>query len=102
MPTLELLVLAGGGRVGWAGEGSPVSVDDPNITHEVMDRPTMPASPRASREYVQPQWLFDCINSRALVPPQAYMPGVKCPPHLSPFQVRACLSEGIQASVTHT
>ncbi|KAL1521139.1 hypothetical protein AB1Y20_022693 [Prymnesium parvum] len=84
--SLELLVLACGGRVGWEGEVSPFGAEDPTITHQVMDRPQIPGTPVASREYVQPQWVFDCINARSLLPPQRYKPGVKCPAHLSPFQ----------------
>jgi len=83
--TLEFLILATGGRVGWEGETSPLSHDDESITHQVIDRPQMLGSPVASREYIQPQWVFDCINARKLLPPQRYRVGVKCPPHLSPF-----------------
>lgn len=58
--------------------------DAENITHFVVDRPKFN---RDSRRYeaIQPQWIFDCINSQLLLPVQRYKPGVELPPHLSPF-----------------
>eukprot|EP00808_Paulinella_micropora_P001214 g35399.t1 len=57
---------------------------DELFTHHVVDRPHQ-QSRMLSREYIQPQWVFDSFNSRALLPTLPYAPGLKPPPHLSPF-----------------
>lgn len=38
-----------------------------------------------SVEYVQPQWVYDSLNFRVVLPTDAYSPGAKPPPHVSPF-----------------
>lgn len=54
------------------------------ITHQVVDRP-MVGKLDSTREYVQPQWIVDSLNSLFLLPTQPYRAGVPPPPHLSPF-----------------
>jgi pescadillo len=83
---LQLCVIALGGQIGWEGQTSPFKSTDPTITHHVIDRPLMKgAKTEQGREYVQPQWVFDSINSQILLPTNKYTPGSKLPPHLSPF-----------------
>lgn len=59
-------------------------LDLSNITHQIVDRPKV-ASKVAGRTYVQPQWVFDCINKSELLPVSQYAPGETLPPHLSPW-----------------
>ncbi|KAF2501651.1 hypothetical protein BU16DRAFT_546797 [Lophium mytilinum] len=86
---------------------------DPAITHQIVDRPplpreSLPAAPDAApategegagakpavgwpratvpgRTYVQPQWVWDCVNLGKLQRPDLYSPGATLPPHLSPW-----------------
>mmetsp|Transcript_29075 Transcript_29075/g.42449 ORF Transcript_29075/g.42449 Transcript_29075/m.42449 type:complete len:671 (-) Transcript_29075:393-2405(-) len=85
---LELICLSYGGKVGWEGEDSPISVKDASITHHIVDRPKLPSSYNglpSSREYVQPQWILDCANFHFLLPCARYGIGTELPPHLSPW-----------------
>jgi pescadillo protein len=73
--SLELVIRGCGGTV--------VEEDSPQVTHQIVDRPSL--EQRTDRELVQPQWVFDCLNFRLLLPLQTYRPAQKLPPHLSPF-----------------
>lgn len=106
-PTLEFVIRSFGGQAGWdatLGAGSPYTIDDPRITHHVIDRPVPVASTSkgsalsnalivpglngaaaGKRAYIQPQWVVDCINLRKILPTDQYAPGKVLPPHLSPF-----------------
>lgn len=67
---------------------SPIAVHDSSITHHIIDRPKLPVSFNAypkSREYVQPQWIFDSSNFRFMLPVKKYSVGAALPPHLSPW-----------------
>ena len=52
-----------------------------------MDRPLDASvlAKNANREYVQPQYVIDCINNVYLLPTSQYRPGIPPPAHLSPF-----------------
>lgn len=107
LPLEFLLKSFGCKRVGWdavLGEGAYVSDEhDPAITHQIVDRPPimtntedadgdaeMNGVPKRGgrvpgRTYVQPQWVWDCVNEGKLLRPDLYAPGATLPPHLSPW-----------------
>lgn len=80
---VSLVIECGGGRV--VTEYAPS-----RITHIVIDRPSLPPgwTKEDHIEYVQPQYLFDCLNARLLLPVTGgYRMGEDLPPHVSPFTV---------------
>merc|ERR1712088_326274 len=55
-------------------------------THQICDRPRDTLKMQhIGRDYVQPQWIFDSVNHRQLLPVHKYFLGEMLPPHLSPF-----------------
>ncbi|KAJ0966309.1 hypothetical protein J5N97_027447 [Dioscorea zingiberensis] len=82
--SLLFIIPAFGGVVSWDGDGSPFNESDEDITYQIVDRPVQ-GHLFLSREYVQPQWVFDCVNARMILPTEAYSVGRVPPPHLSPF-----------------
>jgi len=87
---LEIIILSNGGELSWEGRYAPYPENDPRITHVIMDRDEIPedslaAAKGATRDFVQPQWVFDCANEQMLIPTDKYAPGRQPPPHLSPF-----------------
>lgn len=107
---LEFILRAFGcKRIGWdsvLGEGAFTNDEsDSSITHHIIDRPVVQAATSEEgdgednqtvqkvgpnqrypgRIYVQPQWVWDCVNDEELKSPELYAPGAALPPHLSPF-----------------
>lgn len=111
---IEFLLRAFGcNRIAWdavLGEGAYTHDEgDPRITHQIVDRPPPLQAAFLSgsetpdetgnrptavvrtgtyvpgRTYIQPQWLWDCINEGRLLRPDLYSPGATLPPHLSPW-----------------
>ncbi|KAL0672971.1 hypothetical protein Bca4012_000952 [Brassica carinata] len=82
--SLLFVLPAFGGTVSWEGEGAPFKEDDESITHHIIDKPSA-GHMYLSREYVQPQWIYDCVNARVILPTEKYLVGRIPPPHLSPF-----------------
>ncbi|KAI8609598.1 Pescadillo N-terminus-domain-containing protein [Chytriomyces sp. MP71] len=87
--SLEFVIKAFGGRVGWpatSGAGASVAETDGSVTHQIVDRPLGAGETRHSqREYVQPQWVYDCVNAGRLIKTKGYHVGEMLPAHLSPF-----------------
>ncbi|KAM9330794.1 pescadillo homolog [Gastrophryne carolinensis] len=84
---LAFVIRSFGGEVSWDSTlciGSTYDSSDSTITHHIVDRPSLQTQ-IINRYYVQPQWVFDCVNARLLLPVEDYFPGVILPPHLSPF-----------------
>lgn len=112
---LEFILRAFGcKRVSWdatLGDGAFThDENDPSITHQIVDRPPLAQASSAQgptvaksssngevterirkggrvpgRTYIQPQWVWDCINEGNLLRPDLYAPGATLPPHLSPW-----------------
>lgn len=96
-----LAILSSGGVYGDDSSNSAFEEDDPRITHYIVDRPFESLDIKKNKEYIQPQWIFDCINSNSILSTDNYGPqrkitvadskGVKqtvlskLPPHVSPF-----------------
>lgn len=84
---LVFLIRCLGGKVSWDKvlfAGATFDEDDETITHQIVDRPSL-SKQYISRDYIQPQWVFDCVNQRILIPTNKYFIGAVLPPHLSPF-----------------
>ncbi|CAK9212381.1 unnamed protein product [Sphagnum troendelagicum] len=82
--SLLFVIRAFGGTASWEGEGAPFDESDESITHQIVDRPTK-GHRFLSRDYLQPQWVYDCSNTRVILPGDLYLLGRVLPPHLSPF-----------------
>ncbi|PIA15328.1 hypothetical protein COEREDRAFT_82084, partial [Coemansia reversa NRRL 1564] len=85
--SLEFIIRAFGGRLGWdssSGGGSPYTENDHAISIQIVDRPVQ-GHRFLDRIYVQPQWIYDSINANRLLNTQDYLVGEQLPPHLSPF-----------------
>lgn len=84
---LVFIIRCFGGEVSWDKDhfvGATFDESDESIAYQIVDRPSMDKQ-YLSRYYVQPQWVFDSVNARILLPINKYLMGAILPPHLSPF-----------------
>ncbi|KAM9360234.1 pescadillo [Symphorus nematophorus] len=85
--SLAFVIRCFGGEVSWDKSvciGSTYEVTDETITHHIVDRPNIDKQ-YINRYYIQPQWVYDCVNAKIRLPVEDYFLGVTLPPHLSPF-----------------
>ena len=97
-----LVILSCGGVYGDNSDESSFAENDSKITHYVVDRPYENLNIIKNKEYIQPQWIFDCLNAAEILPTSDYGPQKKItikdkvtkqmrteisklPPHMSPF-----------------
>lgn len=84
---LVFIIRCFGGECSWDKDhfvGATFEESDESIAYQIVDRPSMEKQ-YLSRYYIQPQWVFDSVNSRSLLPINKYLMGAILPPHLSPF-----------------
>lgn len=84
---LVFIIRCFGGDVSWDKTlfvGSTFDETDETISHQIVDRPSIDKQ-YISRYYMQPQWVFDSVNARSLLPVNKYFICEVLPPHLSPF-----------------
>ncbi|XP_077571037.1 pescadillo homolog [Stigmatopora nigra] len=87
--SLAFVIRCFGGQVSWESSvciGSTYNVTALSITHHIVDRPSVPTQ-YINRYYIQPQWVYDSVNAKVVLPVEDYFMGVTLPPHLSPFVV---------------
>mmetsp|Transcript_33575 Transcript_33575/g.30509 ORF Transcript_33575/g.30509 Transcript_33575/m.30509 type:complete len:90 (+) Transcript_33575:253-522(+) len=61
--SLEFVILAFGGQVLW-DSNEKSNHDNESITHVITDRDPKFIKMQKNREYIQPQWIYDCINNK--------------------------------------
>ena len=99
----ELAISSMGGLYGDDSDNSAYTEDSSEITHYIIDRPHESIDYVANKEYVQPQWIIDCLNACSILPTADYSPAKtelvvdsktgkkkteivnRLPPHISPF-----------------
>ncbi|CAA9988103.1 pescadillo-like protein [Plasmodium knowlesi strain H] len=86
---LSLIILSSGGAIGWNSPYSPYQREDERITHEILEpygEAKQMGQEKIERMYVQPQYIFDCLNRKKILPCSDYSVDViNLPVHLSPF-----------------
>jgi pescadillo len=82
--SLEFVCRCAGAKVMRQSQLSDEDIKSIPFTHHIVDR-VKPKPFIPNRHYVQPQWVYDSFNTRALLPFEPYVPGASLPPHLSPF-----------------
>eukprot|EP01088_Endostelium_zonatum_P016566 TRINITY_DN4534_c0_g3_i2.p1 TRINITY_DN4534_c0_g3~~TRINITY_DN4534_c0_g3_i2.p1 ORF type:complete len:584 (-),score=208.81 TRINITY_DN4534_c0_g3_i2:48-1799(-) len=79
--SLYFVICSGGGEVVEEQDGG---LGNERVTHYVGDKDYV-GHRWIGRVYVQPQWVYDCLNEARIIREEEYEIGKKLPPHLSPF-----------------
>ncbi|CDO64888.1 pescadillo-like protein [Plasmodium reichenowi] len=89
---LSIIILSCGGKISWNSKISPIHYDDNNITHEIYEKDKNNTihlnnlENEYKRIHIQPQYIFDCLNEKNILPCSDYLTDVEnLPVHLSPF-----------------
>ncbi|GKB81264.1 pescadillo, partial [Tanacetum coccineum] len=78
--SLLFFITSFSGVVSWEGDGAPFEESNQDINYQIVDRPTQ-SHKFISRDYIQPQWVFDCMNARIKLTTKDNMVGKVPPPH---------------------
>lgn len=71
--SLEYIIRAQGGQVYWDGLDNSVNIDSEIVTHVITDREGIKM--KKTKEYIQPQWVYDCLNNQMLLSVKDYAVG---------------------------
>ena len=102
---IALVILSCGGIYGDDSDDTAYEEGNPKITHYIVDRPYENIEIKKNKEYIQPQWIIDCLNQVKIIPTSEYGPQkkitkkdsqgkmktefTKLPPHVSPFFIHS-------------
>ena len=81
--------------------GGEIEYFDPQslqVNYEITDRKELDGAV-IGRSYVQPQWVFDCLNEKRILPVDDYIPGAILPVHRSPFEGIEEIPDSIDAEL---
>lgn len=67
------MIQAAGGEVYWEGLDSNVNIESVIVTHVITDRENV--KKKKTKEYVQPQWVYDSLNNGILLDVKEYEVG---------------------------
>ncbi|CAD2091208.1 pescadillo homolog, putative [Plasmodium vinckei lentum] len=94
---LSIIILSCGGTICWNSLYSPYKYEDKSITHEILEVSGENMETQNSnktnnineytykRSFIQPQYIFDCLNTNKILSCEDYNINKTLPVHLSPF-----------------
>ncbi|KAI4838210.1 pescadillo-like protein [Plasmodium brasilianum] len=88
LDVLSIIILSCGGMICWNNIFSPLKYESENITHEILElhnSKKIDEYNKLGRFLIQPQYIFDCLNKKKILPCSDYFVNKTLPVHLSPF-----------------